>query len=61
MAGMGDVSSQVQLVLPGLWTAVFSPDPDHPSREAGQVTHPVVQDTPSPLSHVDQPPRRPLD
>lgn len=49
-----DLCSQVQVVLPLLWSAIVGTDADHSPGEAGQVTHLVIQDPTSPLCHVSE-------
>lgn len=55
---MCDLCGKVQVVLPLLRCAIICPNSDHAPGEAGQVTHLVVQDSSSPLSHVGETTRR---
>lgn len=58
MARVGDLSGQVQEVLPLLRYSIIGPDADHAPREAGQVAHLVIQDPSPPFSHVGETTRR---
>lgn len=58
MARLGDLGCELSVVGPLFFLGIISAEGDHAPGKTGQVPHLVVQNTPSPLSNVGQPPRR---
>lgn len=58
MARLGDLGCELSVVGPLFFLGILSAEGDHASGETGQVPHLVVQDPPSPLRDVGQPPGR---
>lgn len=58
MARLGDLGCELSVVGPLFLLGVLSAEGDHAPGETGQVPHLVVQNPPSPLSNVGQPPGR---
>lgn len=58
MARLGDLGRELSVVGPLFFLGIVSAEGDHAPRETGQVPHLVVQNPPSPLSNVGQPPGR---
>ena len=58
MARLGDLGCELSVVGPLFFLGILSAKGNHAPGETGQVPHLVVQDPPSPLCDVGQPPRR---
>lgn len=58
MACSGDLGCKLSVVGPLVFLGILSTKGDHAPRKAGQVSHLVIQNSPSPLSNVGQTPRR---
>ena len=58
MARLGDLGCKLSVVGPLFFLGILSAKGDHAPGETGQVPHLVVQDPPSPLGDVGEPPRR---
>lgn len=58
MAGPGDLGCKLSVVGPFIFPGILSTKGDHAPREAGKVSHLVVQNSSAPLSDVGQAPRR---
>ena len=56
MARLSDLGCELSIAGPLFLLGVLSAEGDHAPREAGQVSHLVVQNPPTPLSKIRQPP-----
>lgn len=56
MAGAGDLSAQLKVVLGQALRGIVGPQRKHAPRKAGQVAHLVLQEAAFPLGDVRQPP-----
>lgn len=58
MARLGDLGCELSVVGLLFFLGIRSAEGNHAPGETGQMPHLVVQNPPSPLSNVGQPPRR---